>query len=391
MNATAIEGFALGHTCNRETWRSNAHDRDRDNAAEFLRWSDEQNPHDQISKSRLRRCRREEDRSFSPQRARDGEDVRLQWCKCANGNLRENRERSIARLMLSKDESSYGDGAEEAFPILRVGNLSVDTLDVNLLSMFAKHRVLECMMTFSARNSALVYFKRMADAKTAKEVFQGSVVFVNSIRIKYARLELPLWRLAGSVNDRRYDARHKYPLVREGGDCQVCLDQKCGHHERGYSVSKPPIARKAERHTALPVKRQLPPCHSPKRPWEPPLPWTRPSSQPWRSSPQRSVQTLPDMLSRGRWMQSLRPILPRWAHPGSPWWSPPRRPAPSRRVSLLRPPRGGPAETLPRDCHTGAGRTPPAYSNTRMPLSPPVLQRVPLPSLAAHASTMLRW
>ena len=86
-----------------------------------------------------------------------------------------------------KDESNYRDGVEEAYPILWVGNLSVDTLDFDLLSLFSKHGVLDCVMTFSARNFAFLYFKHAADAKTAKDDLQGALVRGNSIRIEFAR------------------------------------------------------------------------------------------------------------------------------------------------------------------------------------------------------------
>ena len=141
--------------------------------------------------------------------------------------------------------------------ILWVGNLSKDTLDVDLLSLFAKHRVLDCGMTLSTRNSALMYFRRAADAKTVKDVFQGALIHGFPISIKFARSELPLRCLAGSVNKRRYDPHRRDPLDRERGDCQVCLDQKCGHHERGYSVSRPPITRKAARNAARHTSKWL--------------------------------------------------------------------------------------------------------------------------------------
>ncbi|XP_078441069.1 flowering time control protein FPA-like [Wolffia australiana] len=94
-------------------------------------------------------------------------------------------------------QSARDSGSDEAaYPVLWVGNLSVDTLDFDLMSLFGKHAVLDCMMTFSSRNFAFLYFKHSDDARAAKEDLQGALVRGNSIRIEFARPAKPcklLW------------------------------------------------------------------------------------------------------------------------------------------------------------------------------------------------------
>ena len=58
------------------------------------------------------------------------------------------------------------------------------------------------------------------------------------------------------MNVKRYSPRRRYSPDREGRGRHVFLGQKGGHHDRGYSVSRSLVARKAARRAALPVKRQ---------------------------------------------------------------------------------------------------------------------------------------
>ncbi|CAA6663877.1 unnamed protein product [Spirodela intermedia] len=85
---------------------------------------------------------------------------------------------------LSGRESDGDDGPSTN---LWVGNLSMDTIDSDLMTLFAKHGVLDCVMTFSSRNFAFLYFKSPDDAKAAKDDLQGALVRGNSIKIEFAR------------------------------------------------------------------------------------------------------------------------------------------------------------------------------------------------------------
>lgn len=79
------------------------------------------------------------------------------------------------------------DGDDGPSTNLWVGNLSMDTIDSDLMTLFAKHDVLDCVMTFSSRNFAFLYFKNPDDAKAAKDDLQGALVRGNSIKIEFAR------------------------------------------------------------------------------------------------------------------------------------------------------------------------------------------------------------
>ncbi|KAF2322063.1 hypothetical protein GH714_006147 [Hevea brasiliensis] len=59
---------------------------------------------------------------------------------------------------------------------LWVGNLAADVSDSNLMDLFAKFGVLDCMMTCTSRSYAFLYFKRVEDAAAAKETLQGTVL-----------------------------------------------------------------------------------------------------------------------------------------------------------------------------------------------------------------------
>ncbi|XP_019053496.1 PREDICTED: flowering time control protein FPA isoform X2 [Nelumbo nucifera] len=97
--------------------------------------------------------------------------------------------------------SSHGGGKdteEEETPShnLWVGNLSNDTTDTDLMDVFSKYGDFESVATYSSRNYAFVYFKRLEDAKSAKEALQGFIVRGNPIKIEFARPAKPgkhLW------------------------------------------------------------------------------------------------------------------------------------------------------------------------------------------------------
>lgn len=78
---------------------------------------------------------------------------------------------------------------DEAAPShnLWVGNLSPETTDSDLMSVFAKHGALDSATTYSSRNYAFVYFKSPEDARAAKEALQGHIICGSAIRIEFAR------------------------------------------------------------------------------------------------------------------------------------------------------------------------------------------------------------
>ncbi|OVA08768.1 RNA recognition motif domain [Macleaya cordata] len=79
---------------------------------------------------------------------------------------------------------------------LWVGNLSNDTTDSDLMDIFAKYGALDSVTTYSSRNFAFIYFKRLEDARAAKEALQGTVLLGNPIKIEFARPARPgkhLW------------------------------------------------------------------------------------------------------------------------------------------------------------------------------------------------------
>ncbi|OMP03936.1 hypothetical protein COLO4_10090 [Corchorus olitorius] len=79
---------------------------------------------------------------------------------------------------------------------LWVGNLSGETVDSDLMELFNKYGALDSVTTYSSRSYAFVYFKRVEDAKAAKEALQGTALHGNPIKIEFARPAKPcknLW------------------------------------------------------------------------------------------------------------------------------------------------------------------------------------------------------
>ncbi|XP_022761621.1 flowering time control protein FPA-like isoform X2 [Durio zibethinus] len=79
---------------------------------------------------------------------------------------------------------------------LWVGNLSGETVDSDLMELFNKYGVLDSVATYSSRSFAFVFFKRVEDAKAAKEGLQGATLHGNQIKIEFARPAKPcknLW------------------------------------------------------------------------------------------------------------------------------------------------------------------------------------------------------
>ncbi|KAJ0034484.1 hypothetical protein Pint_25851 [Pistacia integerrima] len=88
------------------------------------------------------------------------------------------------------------DGPEAPSNNLWVGNLSADTNDADLMDLFIKYGALDSVTTYSSRSFAFVYFKRVEDAKAAKDALQGTSLRGNPLKIEFARPAKPcknLW------------------------------------------------------------------------------------------------------------------------------------------------------------------------------------------------------
>ncbi|XP_014493911.1 flowering time control protein FPA [Vigna radiata var. radiata] len=70
---------------------------------------------------------------------------------------------------------------------LWVGNLAPDVTDADLMELFAKYGALDSVTTYSARSYAFIYFKRVEDAKAAKNALQGTSLRGSSLKIEFAR------------------------------------------------------------------------------------------------------------------------------------------------------------------------------------------------------------
>lgn len=70
---------------------------------------------------------------------------------------------------------------------LWVGNLTPDVSDSDLMNLFAQYGALDSVTSYSARSYAFVFFKRVEDAKAAKNALQGFHFRGNSLKIEFAR------------------------------------------------------------------------------------------------------------------------------------------------------------------------------------------------------------
>ncbi|RDY12673.1 Flowering time control protein FPA, partial [Mucuna pruriens] len=70
---------------------------------------------------------------------------------------------------------------------LWVGNLAPDVTDSDLMELFAKYGALDSVTSYSARSYAFVFFKRVEDAKAAKNALQGISLRGSSLKIEFAR------------------------------------------------------------------------------------------------------------------------------------------------------------------------------------------------------------
>ncbi|KAL5543190.1 hypothetical protein UlMin_010900 [Ulmus minor] len=95
-----------------------------------------------------------------------------------------------------KSNKPGGDDFDMPSNNLWVGNLAVDVTDSDLMDLFAQYGALDSVTSYSSRSYAFVFFKRMEDAKAAKDALQGTPLRGNPIKIEFARPAKPckhLW------------------------------------------------------------------------------------------------------------------------------------------------------------------------------------------------------
>ncbi|XP_027356645.1 flowering time control protein FPA-like isoform X2 [Abrus precatorius] len=78
---------------------------------------------------------------------------------------------------------------------LWVGNLAPDVTDSDLMDLFAQYGALDSVTSYSARSYAFVFFKRVEDAKAAKNALQGFSLRGSSLKIEFARPAKPCKQL----------------------------------------------------------------------------------------------------------------------------------------------------------------------------------------------------
>uniref|UniRef100_A0A803R8U9 RRM domain-containing protein n=1 Tax=Cannabis sativa TaxID=3483 RepID=A0A803R8U9_CANSA len=95
-------------------------------------------------------------------------------------------------------KSSKQDDSENPSNNLWVGNLASDVTDSDLMDLFAQYGALDSVTSYSSRSYAFLFFKRMEDAKAAKDALQGTLLRGNPIKIEFARpVRSDLWVLLG--------------------------------------------------------------------------------------------------------------------------------------------------------------------------------------------------
>ncbi|KAK2970927.1 hypothetical protein RJ640_021180 [Escallonia rubra] len=79
---------------------------------------------------------------------------------------------------------------------LWVGNLSADVTDPELASLFGRHGAVDNVTSYPSRSYAFVFFKRLDDARKAKDALQGAPLHGNALKIEFAKPARPcksLW------------------------------------------------------------------------------------------------------------------------------------------------------------------------------------------------------
>lgn len=96
--------------------------------------------------------------------------------------------------MKSGKQGGGPDDSEAPSNNLWVGNLAGDVTDSDLMDLFAQYGALDSVTSYSARSYAFLFFKRMEDAKAAKDALQGTLLRGNPIKIEFARpVRSDLW------------------------------------------------------------------------------------------------------------------------------------------------------------------------------------------------------
>ncbi|TXG72792.1 hypothetical protein EZV62_001371 [Acer yangbiense] len=97
----------------------------------------------------------------------------------------------------SKFNRGDGSSDERVAPSnnLWVGNLTPETTDSDLMQAFARYGALDSVTTYSSRSFAFVFFKRVEDAKAAKDALQGFPIRGTPIKIEFARPAKPCKQL----------------------------------------------------------------------------------------------------------------------------------------------------------------------------------------------------
>ncbi|KAK2975940.1 hypothetical protein RJ640_008040 [Escallonia rubra] len=70
---------------------------------------------------------------------------------------------------------------------LWVGNLSADVTDPELASLFGRHGAVDNVTSYPSRSYAFVFFKRLDDARKAKDALQGAPLHGNALKIEFAK------------------------------------------------------------------------------------------------------------------------------------------------------------------------------------------------------------
>jgi RNA recognition motif-containing protein len=83
---------------------------------------------------------------------------------------------------------------------LWVGNISRDVTESDLMKLFAQYGSIDNVTTYTARSYGFVYFKRVEDAKQAKDALQGTSLRGNQIIIEFARPVCCSFHLINFVN-----------------------------------------------------------------------------------------------------------------------------------------------------------------------------------------------
>ncbi|KAE9620437.1 hypothetical protein Lal_00019198 [Lupinus albus] len=103
-------------------------------------------------------------------------------------------------LPIKSMRPAYGGGGKDFDEVLPsnnlwVGNLAPSVTDSDLMDLFAQYGALDSVTSYSSRSYAFVFFKRVEDAKSAKNNLQGFALRGNYLKIEFARPAKPCKQL----------------------------------------------------------------------------------------------------------------------------------------------------------------------------------------------------